>query len=45
MELHILHLHGLAPRSPPRRLKHNFIIQSQPQFRHPAQITLQLHRP
>ena len=41
MELDVLHLDGFAPRRAPRGFKHDFIVEPQPQFRHPGQVALQ----
>lgn len=42
VELDVLHLDSLPPRGASRRLEHGLVVQSQPQFGHPAQITLHL---
>ena len=43
VEFHVLHLHGLAPRRPPRRLEHDLVVQPQPQLGHAAEVAFQLH--
>ena len=43
MELDVLHLNGLAARRPARRLKHDFIVEAEPQLRHTGEIALHLN--
>ena len=44
MKLDILHLDRLAPCRSAGRLKHDFVVQSKPQFWHPGEVTFQLYR-
>ena len=43
VKLDILHLDRLPPCRSSGRLKHDFIIQPKPQFRHPREIAFQLY--
>ena len=41
MEFHILHLHRFALCRPPRRLKHDFVVQAQAELGHPRKVAFE----
>ncbi len=43
MEFDVLHLHGLSPRRSSCGLEHDFVVQSQSEFRHTTEIAFQFH--
>lgn len=43
MKFHVFHLDRFSPCRPASGLKHGFIIESQPQLRHAAQVAFQFH--